>query len=91
MRNSILEAILLQHIPMLQDIKLNEAHEEALYKHEEYYKKLKGKLSEENVSELDKMLDCCFTMDCENSIAHFKLGFKIAFLIAAECFGSTAD
>lgn len=68
------------------EVKLNEAFYKLNQKAENLYDTLIKTLSGEQKKDLDKLIDLHTDMQAEISQIHFDYGFKLAIMLAFECF-----
>ncbi len=83
---SIIEEIYFGKRGFAETIKTNDNYWKV---HEEvgvFYEKLLNELSDEQKSTLDKMYSVIGGLEAEQSVEHFKEGFKLGLLIAVEAF-----
>ena len=89
MQISVLEEIMFGQFTVEDRMVQGKAYKKLNDKCFKLYDELKSELSEEQGKKLDDFINKNTEVEYEDAVAYFKLGFKLAFRIAAECFSET--
>lgn len=86
MKNSVLEYILFDNMSVSEKMHPNAKYCKIRDKCNKMFEDLKEVLTKEQFEKVDNLINENLGLEYESSVDYFKVGFKIALRLAAECF-----